>query len=125
MDIIYIDDLKATTWIGTKAWEQQIPQTVVLHLEIAIDAKTVAKNDDLKDAVDYSAISSQLVAYLETARYKLIESLAENTAEWLLKQFNLTWLRLRIRKIGAIPGAKEVGIIIERSCPHQPLESAQ
>jgi dihydroneopterin aldolase len=43
-----------------------------------------------------------------------VETLAERVAEIVLNEFNIIWLRLRVNKKGAVRGAVDVGVIIER-----------
>ena len=43
-----------------------------------------------------------------------METLAERIAELLRREFGVAWLRLTLRKVAAIPAAREVGIRIER-----------
>jgi len=44
----------------------------------------------------------------------LIETMAERVAELVLAEFPVNWLRLRVGKPGAVTGARDVGVIIER-----------
>jgi len=39
---------------------------------------------------------------------------AERITEIILQEFNVPWVRLQLNKKGALRGAKDVGIIIER-----------
>jgi hypothetical protein len=41
-------------------------------------------------------------------------ALAERIAEIILTEFQVPWLRLQLNKQGAIRGARDVGVIIER-----------
>ena len=40
--------------------------------------------------------------------------MAERIAQIVLEEFDVPWLRLRVGKPGAVTGAKDVGVIIER-----------
>ncbi|MDH3562840.1 MAG: dihydroneopterin aldolase, partial [Gammaproteobacteria bacterium] len=48
------------------------------------------------------------------SQFQLVETLAEKVAELLLAEFKIQWVRVRINKKGAVRGAGDVGIIIER-----------
>ncbi|HAG70936.1 MAG TPA: dihydroneopterin aldolase, partial [Gammaproteobacteria bacterium] len=43
-----------------------------------------------------------------------VEKLAEEIAAIVRNEFDVSWLRLRLGKPGAVTGSKEVGVIIER-----------
>jgi dihydroneopterin aldolase len=114
MDIVYIRDLRIDTVIGIYDWERRIRQTVSIDLELGSDNRAAAATDGIEEAVDYKAISKRVIALAQAAEYQLVETLAERIAETLLEEFGLPWLRLRLGKPGAVRGAKEVGVIIER-----------
>ena len=43
-----------------------------------------------------------------------METLAEKIASIILNEFNVPWVRLTLNKKGAIRGASDVGVLIER-----------
>ncbi|MBA4722522.1 MAG: dihydroneopterin aldolase [Alcanivorax sp.] len=114
MDIVYINDLKVDTVIGIFDWERRIRQTVSLDLEMAADISKGAATDHIDDALDYKSISKRLIAFIEDSEFQLVETLAERVAALVLEEFNVPWLRLRLSKPGALRGARDVGVIIER-----------
>ena len=114
MDIVFIRELRANTVIGVYDWEREVRQTVVLDLEMASDNRLAAASDDLGDALDYAAVSARLLAFIESSEFQLIETMAEQVAAIVLDEFEVSWLRLRLAKPGAVAQAKDVGILIER-----------
>lgn len=114
MDIVYIRDLKIDTVIGIFDWERRIRQTVSIDLEMATDIRPAAASDDIKDALDYKAVSKRIIAFVSGSEFLLVEKLSEEVASIVLNEFNVPWLRLRLSKPGAIRGSQDVGIIIER-----------
>ncbi len=114
MDIVYIRDLKIETVIGIFDWERRIRQTVSLDLEMATDIRKAAASDDIKDALDYKAVSKRLIAFVGQSEFLLVETMAEKIAMIVLQEFNVPWLRLRLSKPGAVRGAQDVGVLIER-----------
>jgi 7,8-dihydroneopterin aldolase/epimerase/oxygenase len=114
MDIVYIRDLRIDTIIGIYDWERQVKQTVSLDLEMATDIRQAAATDNIEFALNYKAVSKRLIAYVENRNALLVETLAEEIAQTILKEFNVPWLRLRVSKPGAIRGARDVGLVIER-----------
>ena len=114
MDIVYIRELEIQTVIGIYDWERKIRQTVSLDLDMATDIRAAASTEDISNTLDYKAVSKRLIAYIGEAEFLLIETMAERVAELVLAEFPVNWLRLRGGKPGAVTGARDVGVIIER-----------
>lgn len=114
MDIVYIRDLKIECIIGVYEWERRIRQTVILDLEMAADAHRAAHGDRIDDTLDYKAVAKRLIDFVGRSEFQLVETLAERVAELLLREFALPWVRVRINKKGALRGAADVGVVIER-----------
>lgn len=114
MDIVYIRDLQIDTIIGIYDWERQVRQTVSLDLEMAFDISKAGASDSIEDTLDYKAVSKRLISFIEESEFFLIECMAEQCAAIVLSEFAVPWLRLRLSKPGAVRGAKDVGVIIER-----------
>jgi dihydroneopterin aldolase len=51
---------------------------------------------------------------VEASEFQLVETLAEKISNIILDEFSVPWLRLTLNKKGAISGASDVGIQIER-----------
>lgn len=113
MNIVYIKGLRAEAVIGVYDWERDIRQPLVLDLEMASDTAKAAASDEISQALDYAAISQQVVALVEGSEYQLIETLAAAVAQMIQRDFHVPWLRLRLSKPGAVAEADDVGVIIE------------
>lgn len=114
MDTIRIKGLKVETLIGVHDWEKKLPRTLVLDLELASDAARAAKSDALTDALDYHAVAQAASAFVAQSRFQLIETLAQRLAEKLQKDFAVAWLKLEVHKPGAVAGAQDISVAIER-----------
>ncbi|TDX98166.1 dihydroneopterin aldolase [Thiohalophilus thiocyanatoxydans] len=114
MDIVYLNDLRIDTVIGIYDWERRIKQTVVLDLEMGADIRQAAASDHIDDTLNYKAVAKRIIGFVEESEYQLVETLAEKVAEIILGEFNVPWVRIRLNKQGAVRGARDVGVIIER-----------
>ena len=114
MDIIYLHGLKVDCVIGVWEWERQITQTLTIDLDMGFDISTAAKSDQLEDTLSYKDVSKRVVSFVEQSEYALVEKLIEEIAGLLLAEFPVKWCRVKINKFGAVRGAKDVGVIIER-----------
>ena len=115
MDSIFIEGLEVEAQIGVYDWEKAIRQRLVFDLEIFTDIKAAAASDELAQTIDYKAVSDSVSAYVSGTEFELIEALAENLAKLLIQKFTMTRLRVRVSKPTAIPEAKNVSLLIDRS----------
>ncbi|MEJ2567165.1 MAG: dihydroneopterin aldolase [Gammaproteobacteria bacterium] len=102
------------TVIGVFDWERRVRQTVILDLDLAADIRRAAASDDLADTLNYKALAKRLIDFVGCGEFQLVETLAERVAELVMEEFAVPWLRLRVNKQGAVRGARDVGVIIER-----------
>ena len=86
MDKIFIQNLRIRTTIGVLPHERKYPQLIVISLEIFFSGE--AKNSDqISDALDYDAICSETVELVKRTSFRLIERLAEEVAQSIIKKF--------------------------------------
>lgn len=114
MDIIFLTDLRIETVIGIWDWERKIRQTVSIDLEMAADIRKAARSDSVDDTLNYKLVAKRLQAFVGDSSFQLVETLAERVAAIVLEEFGVEWVRVRVNKPGAIRGARDVGVIIER-----------
>jgi dihydroneopterin aldolase len=114
MDIVFINELRIETIIGIYDWERKVKQTISLDLEMGTDIRKSAATDVIEDTLNYKAVAKRLIAFVEDSEYLLVETLAEKITEIVLSEFSVPWLKLTVRKPGAVRGSRDVGVIIER-----------
>ena len=114
MDIVFLRDLRIDTVIGIFDWERRTRQTIVLDLEMSADIAKAAASDHIDDALDYKAVAKRLVEFIGESKFQLVETLAERCAQIIRDEFGVQWLRLTLNKQGAVRGARDVGVMIER-----------
>ena len=115
MDIVFIRDLRIETVIGVYDWERKIRQTISIDLEMGTDVRPAAISDHIDDALDYKAVAKRMIQFIGESEFQLVETLAQRCADIILNDFQVPWLRLRVSKPGAVTGALDVGVLIERS----------
>ena len=114
MDIIFLHDLRVETVIGIWEWERKIRQTVAIDLEMSADVRKAAATDSVDDTLNYKLVAKRLQQFVGDSGFQLVETLAEKIAGIVLDEFDVSWVRVRVNKPGAIRGARDVGVIIER-----------
>lgn len=114
MDIIFLGGLQIEAIIGIYDWERETKQTVILDIEMAWDIQKAAATDHIEDTLDYKAVSKRIISFVETSSFYLVEKLTVAIADIILNEFNVPWVKVTLNKKGAIRGASDVGIIVER-----------
>ncbi|MFP1723208.1 bifunctional dihydroneopterin aldolase/7,8-dihydroneopterin epimerase [Lonsdalea quercina] len=114
MDIVFIEELSVITTIGVYDWEQTIQQKLVFDIEMGWDNRAAAASDDVKDCLSYADVSEAVIELVSTQRFALVERVAEDVVQTLMKRFGIPWMRLKVSKPGAVAQARAVGVVIER-----------
>jgi dihydroneopterin aldolase len=113
-DVIFLSGLTVDCIVGIWDWERRVKQKVVLDLEMGADIRRAAASDSIEDTLDYKRVAKRLLGFVGESQYQLVETLAERVAELVVTEFDVPWVRVRLNKQGAIRGARDVGILIER-----------
>ena len=114
MDIIFLHGLKVDCVVGIWEWERRITQQLIFDLDIGFDTTTAAASGEISDTLSYRDVAKRVIAYATETQANLVETLAEGVAEILLKEFGSHWCRVQVNKRGAVTGAGDVGVVIER-----------
>jgi len=114
MDTIFLNDLKTETVIGIWDWERKIRQTVAIDLEMATDIRKAAESDGVDDTLNYKEVAKRIKSFVGESEFQLVEAMAESIAAIVRDEFDVPWVRVRVSKPGAIRGAGDVGVRIER-----------
>ena len=114
MDIIFLNEMKIDTVIGIWDWERKIRQTVVIDLEMAADIRKAAASDSVDDTLNYKLVAKRVQEFVGDSEFQLVETLAEKIAAIINDEFAVPWVRVKVNKPGAIRGARDVGVVIER-----------
>ena len=115
MDKIFLTDMRIDTVIGIWEWERKIRQTVAVDLEMSADIRKAAASDEVQDTLNYKKVAKRVQQFVSDSSYQLVETLAEKVAAVIIDEFDVDWVRVRVNKPGAIRGARDVGVDIERS----------
>ena len=114
-DHVFIEGLEVEALIGIYDWERRIRQPLVFDIQMAFDNRVPAASDDIALTLNYKDVSKRIVAFVEASSYGLVETLAEQCAALILRDFGVREVRLKLSKPGAVRGARAVGVSITRS----------
>jgi dihydroneopterin aldolase len=95
--IIEIEGLELHGYHGVLPREQRDGQLFLFDVTlVAHDAG--ARTDKLKDTIDYTQVADCIREISDAQRYNLIEALAATIADELLHRFDVSRVRVRVRK---------------------------
>lgn len=115
LDRIDVDDLQCRAIIGIYPAERIQYQDVLVQLSMWTDIAKASKSDSIEDALDYKRVTKRVIELVRDSRYQLIETLIEDVAQTILREFDVERVRVRVDKPGALRFARSVGITIERT----------
>ena len=114
MDTIFISELKIETLIGIYEWEQKVPQTIQLDLEVGLPGQHAAKSGRIGDTIDYSKIVARVEQLFKEQHFLLLEKAGETVATVITSEFKAPWVKVSIAKLAPLRNVKKLGVTIER-----------
>lgn len=89
---------------GVYDYERQYGQRFYVDVELMTDFTKAAVSDELDDALNYVLVYEQIKTIIENKSFKLLEALAGNIADTLLRP-GVSGVTVRVRKPGVpLPG---------------------
>ncbi len=114
MDLISIRDLEVHYHVGVTDAERQKAQRLHIDVEMESDFTAAAANDDLTRTIDYYAVSRRLLRFGDDRSWRLIEALAVDIAELVVREFKAARVTVEVKKF-IIPEARHVSVRATRS----------
>jgi len=65
--------------------------------------------------LNYEQLAKRLSEFVGAAEYQMVEALATAIGRIVVSEFGAPWVKVSVAKPGAVPAAREVGIVIERT----------
>jgi dihydroneopterin aldolase len=97
-DEIRIEELELMARVGVPDEERAEPQRLTVSLTLQSRHRFGDLGDDLGRTIDYAAVCVELRRFVSDRGDKLIETLAHEMAEHLLRTFALARVELELRK---------------------------
>ena len=111
MDRIAIQDLTVFCHVGVSDAERANPQRLALTVEMDHDFSLIG--DALERTIDYQALSQRLLDFGRGRSWKLIETLAVELAEMILREFKPLRVTVEVKKF-IIAQARHVSVRVTR-----------
>lgn len=113
-DTCEIREIRIPCRIGIDAWEADCLQTLSVDLRFPVGVAAAAASDDLAQTVDYRAVADGVFEAHEGRQVRLVETVAESIAAWVLANTRVTWVEVSVTKEIAKTAAKTATISIHR-----------
>ncbi len=118
-DVLRLNKMVFHAFHGVWDEEREVGQRFEVDIAIFSDFREAGASDRLKDTIDLYKLYDTVEKVVTRRTFKLVEALAENIAETLLKKFPISKLQVRVRKpnspIRGITDGIEVEIVREAS----------
>ncbi len=112
-DEIEIRGLEVFPLIGVPAEERAEPQRLLIDLRLTPRRSFAAMTDEITATVDYFALSQRVVDLAAARPRQLIETLAEEIATFVLREFALRRVDVTVRKF-ILPNTEYVAVHCRR-----------
>jgi dihydroneopterin aldolase len=113
MDQIIIQELEVHIRVGVPEVERAKAQRLLLTVELDHDFTAAARNDRLQETIDYHAVAVRLAGFGRRRSWKLIETLAVDMAEMILREFKPKKVSIEIKKF-ILPETRHVAVRVTR-----------
>ncbi|QBR83611.1 dihydroneopterin aldolase [Legionella israelensis] len=112
MDHLEITGLSVTTCIGVYTWEQRISQRLLIDIKIPANYKNC--KDAITDMLDYSEICKQVMEFVQSRTFQLIETVANEVARLIKENFKVNEVTVSVSKPHAVKCAMNVKVTVAR-----------
>jgi FolB domain-containing protein len=112
---VLVEDLRLRVFVGVNTEEQKARQEVSISMYMLVRDAGPSRSDDVADHVSYAAVIAKLKERARSSRHvNLVETLAEESAEFALAEPRVESVIVAVRKLKIFAEAKAVGVIIHR-----------
>ncbi|MBL1208522.1 dihydroneopterin aldolase [Geminocystis sp. GBBB08] len=101
MDCIEVTGIRSYGYTGFLAEERTLGQWFEVDLTLWVDLQPSGKSDDLNDTFDYRNAIAIVKQIIQTAKFALVEKLAQVIAEEIVKMESIQKVRVRLSKPAA------------------------
>lgn len=113
MGQIIINELEVFFRVGVPAQERAKPQRLLITIGLEKNFAAAAHKDDLRDTIDYDALSSRVAAFGRDRSWKLLEKLAVDVADMILCEFKPARVSVEVKKF-ILPQTRHVSVRVVR-----------
>jgi 7,8-dihydroneopterin aldolase/epimerase/oxygenase len=101
MDIIQLTGIRCYGYTGYLPEEQYLGQWFEVDLRLSLDLATAGQSDAIEDTLDYRSIIADVKEIVSTAKFSLVEKLAETIVSRVLNYDRVQQVELKLHKPAA------------------------
>ena len=98
MDKILLNGISCTAHLGLLPEERKATQNILIDLVLCLNIDTAAKLDKVQFSVDYRQIVNQVQKIVKDSHFHLLETLAAEICQTILKKNNVESVQVIVRK---------------------------
>jgi dihydroneopterin aldolase len=98
-DTILIEGITFHAYHGASDEEQAVGHRYSVDVMLEYDTRPAARSDDLSETINYSAVAKRVLAVGTENQFRLIETLAEQIARDILRNFPASAIEVTVRKL--------------------------
>ena len=102
MDKIVIPQIPVRVRVGVTEEDRSEDQDILIDVELGLDLRPAGTTDDLTQTVDYEAVCAAVATTINVRLFSLIETIGEEIADMILKEYPINEVLVRVRKPGAL-----------------------
>jgi dihydroneopterin aldolase len=112
---VFVRDLMLAGDIGIHPHEQGVAQRLRINLDLSVIDRHPLPADHIDHVVCYQEVVEETTAIVGSGHVNLVETLAEEIAQSILANPQVTAVRVRVEKLDAFANVASVGVEIERT----------
>ena len=101
MDVIQLTGIRCYGYTGYLPEEQTLGQWFEVDLRISVDLTVAGRTDRIEDTLDYRGAISAVKHIIATAKFALVEKLAEAIVTTILADEMVEQVELKLHKLAA------------------------
>lgn len=110
LDMITIHGINVLGHHGVEEAERKVGHRLVIDVDLYLDLSPAARDDDIKETVNYEAVCNLVEKVTAEEEFLLIESLASEIAAKVLERFSPDAVTVKVKKFN-LPIATGVGSV--------------
>ncbi len=112
-DHIHIEGLEIFAHIGVPDAERALAQRLVFSITLWPTRQAGHLDDQIERAVNYAAVCAETKTFVQSRSDRLIETLADALASYLLRVFEISSITVELRKF-ILPDVQFVSVTVTR-----------
>ncbi|MFW6137838.1 MAG: dihydroneopterin aldolase [Spirochaetota bacterium] len=96
MGVIHLEEIEVWSNIGISPRERENKQK--MHVSVSIIPSSRPDQDSIECTLDYSSVKQEVIDIASSRQFNLIETLAEEIAEYLKHRFPMKSLTVTVKK---------------------------